>query len=70
MSGRGHVAACGSTWHVAYLLFIMINEGDELDATAWHHDRRLRSIINTIVNNYEELGWRAGDATCLITVCH
>lgn len=28
------MAACGTRWHVAYLLFSVINEGEELDAPA------------------------------------
>lgn len=34
LSGGGHVAACGTRWHVAYLLFSVINEGEEMDAPA------------------------------------
>lgn len=28
------MAACGTRWHVAYLLFSMINGGEEVDALA------------------------------------
>lgn len=49
LSGRGHVAACGTRWHVAYLLFSMINGGEEVDALATQakitsHNKTLKLI--------------------------
>lgn len=65
-SGRVSVAACGTKWHVAYLLFSVINGGEEVDAPATQaqitsHNKTLKLIRKEM---------RVRDVIHLIIDCH
>lgn len=77
LSRRAHVAACGTRWHVVYLLFSMINAGEEVDAIATQaeiisHNKTLKLMRKERVRGGESQGEQetAVDVTRLITGCY
>lgn len=70
------MAACGTRWHVVYLLFSMINAGEEVDAIATQaeiisHNKTLKLMRKERVRR-ESQGEQetAVDVTRLITGCY